>query len=107
MAIKFVDIEPEDAGKGKQATQRVSAPPAEADSSIAERPGVSPLPYAKPAPKKTRAEVDQPVKSDRRTIPSASVSACPKWRARATAPAASDWRRRSGTVAIVARAAGT
>ncbi len=52
MAIKFVDVEPEDAGKGKQATQRVSAQPAEADKSIAERAGVSPLSYAKPAPKK-------------------------------------------------------
>ncbi len=53
MAIKFVDIEPEDAGKGKQPAHRVSAPPAEADKSFAERPGVSPLPYAKPAPKKS------------------------------------------------------
>ncbi len=52
MAIKFVDIEPGDAGKGKQAAQRANAPPVDVDTSDSERAGVSPLPYAKPTPKK-------------------------------------------------------
>ncbi|WP_165359760.1 hypothetical protein [Lichenibacterium minor] len=49
MAIKFVDIEPDDAGKPKRA-EKAEVPATREPE--AERPGVSPAPYAKPAPKK-------------------------------------------------------
>jgi hypothetical protein len=51
MAIKFVDIEPEGEGKPKR-SEKVTAPQAKVDVPAAERSGVSPLPYAKAAPKK-------------------------------------------------------
>lgn len=51
MAIKFVDIEPEGVGKPKR-SEKATAPQAKADVPPADGPGVSPLPYAKPAPKK-------------------------------------------------------
>lgn len=51
MAIKFVDIEPEGEGKPKR-SEKTSAPQAKVDVPAAEEPGASPLPYAKPAPKK-------------------------------------------------------
>ena len=49
MAIKFMDIEPEDAGRPKRAVKAEAPATPEFE---AERPGVSPLSYAKPAPKK-------------------------------------------------------
>jgi hypothetical protein len=51
MAIKFVDIEPEGEGKPKR-SEKAAVPQARGDVSAVDRPGVSPLPYAKPAPKK-------------------------------------------------------
>ena len=50
MAIKFVEVEPDD-WKPKPAATRRESPPAEAEGSAAELPGVSlPPPFAKPAP---------------------------------------------------------
>ena len=49
MAIRFVDIMPEDGDKPKRA-EKAEAPATRGPE--AERPGVSPAPYAKPSPKK-------------------------------------------------------
>ena len=53
MAIKFVDIEPEDTGRPKR-SEKADAPPAKREPDAeALKPSVDPeLPHAKPAPKK-------------------------------------------------------
>ena len=52
IAIKFVDKEPGDAGKLQPKAAKREMPLVETEGSTAELPGVSPLPFAKPAPKK-------------------------------------------------------
>ncbi len=53
MAIKFVDVEPEDAGKPKR-SEKADAPPVkrEPDAEALETSVDPELPFAKPAPKK-------------------------------------------------------
>ena len=53
MAIKFVDIEPEDAGKSKRSDNASVPPPEREPDADALKPSVEPeLPHAKPKPKK-------------------------------------------------------
>ncbi len=53
LALCVADGEdPEKAGKPQPKAVKREMPPAEAEGSTAEMPGVSPVPFAKPAPKK-------------------------------------------------------
>ncbi len=53
MAIKFVDVESEDAGKPKRSKQADAPPPTREPDAEALKASVDPeLPFAKPAPKK-------------------------------------------------------